>query len=219
MTTPETTLRADVDGRFYLRFLLIGVAAIGFALWSLYDGVIKYPNQRERALAYLKLVEEDRQTEWKEVAREQGWPTRRPGKLRTSADIMFQYMMASVAGTVGLGFLVVVLRAHGRWIEATPSGIRTSWGQQCDFDRVLTLNKKRWREKGIAKITYQEGNRKRRLILDNYKYDRYVTNEILHDLESRIGEEKIVGGPPEPPYEEQPEETATSGSGESGSSE
>jgi len=212
MTTPETTtteetpLRANVDKRFYRRFLLIGVAAIGFALWSLYDGAVAYPRQRVRALAYQKLVEKDHQSQWREYARERGWSTKHPGRPKTEADVMMQYIMAVITGTVGIVFLVVVLRARGKWIEANGSGLSTSWGQQCDFDRIVTLNKKRWPEKGIAKITYVDGRRTRRLVLDNYKYDRYATSEILYALEASIGEDKIVGGPPEPldegPFEE-----------------
>ena len=191
MMPPESTLQANVDRRFYLRFLLIGVAAIGFSLWSLYDGAVTYPNQRVRALAFQKLVEEGRQTKWGEYARERGWPLKQPGEPKTQADFTMQYIMAAIAGTVGLAFLLVVLRSRGRWIEATSTGIRTSWGQQCDFDRILTLNKKRWREKGIAKVTYAEGKRKRRLVLDSYKFERSAVNDILYELEGRIGEEKI----------------------------
>jgi hypothetical protein len=202
MTTSESTLRANVNNRFYLRFFLIGVVAIGFSLWSLYDGAVNYPNQRVRALAFQKLVEEDRQAEWREYARERGWPLERPGKPKTQVDFTTQYIMAAIAATAGLGFLLVVLRSRGRWMEATPTGIRTSWSQQCDFDRVLTLNKKHWREKGIAKVTYQEGKRKRRLVLDSYKFERPAVNDILYELESRIGQEKIVGGPPEALREE-----------------
>ena len=39
-------IRADNDPRFSRRFLIMGIVAIGFGLWSLYDGMVKYPAQR-----------------------------------------------------------------------------------------------------------------------------------------------------------------------------
>ena len=42
-------IRADNDPRFSRRFLIMGIVAIGFALWSLYDGMVKYPAQRAAA--------------------------------------------------------------------------------------------------------------------------------------------------------------------------
>ena len=206
-TNPPMTLRANIDRRFYLKFLLIGVAIIGFALWSLYDGAVKYPNQRSRALEFQKLDEEGRSAEWQEFARGRGWPTDPPGEPKTEVDFGMQFIMAAGAGTVGLVLLIVVWRSRGRWIEASESGLKSSWGQSVDFDCVVSINKKKWREKGIAKIKYEDGKRRKSFVLDNYKYDRQATTMILYELESKSGTDKIVGGPPEPPPEEHDKET------------
>ena len=201
MTNPPITLRANIDRKFYLQFLLIGIAAIGFALWSLFDGAVKYPNQRVRALEFEKLAEEGRMAEWQETARQRGWPTDRPGEPKTEIDFAMQFIMAGAAGTVGLAFLFVVFRSRGRWIEASESGMNSSWRQSFDFDRVVSIDKKKWKNKGIAKIKYEHGNRKKTFVLDNYKYDRKTTDKILYMLETKVGTDKITGGPPEPPPE------------------
>ena len=39
-------IRAENDPRYSRRFLIMGICAIGFALWSLYDGVVGYPAER-----------------------------------------------------------------------------------------------------------------------------------------------------------------------------
>ena len=64
------------------------------------------------------------------------------------------------------------------------------------------LNKRKWRDKGIAKVTYRDGNRKRRFVIDDYKFHRHPTDAILYELEQKIGVDKITGGPPESPAEE-----------------
>ena len=38
------TVRAIADSKFLLKFLLIGAVCVGFAMWALYDGLIKYPS-------------------------------------------------------------------------------------------------------------------------------------------------------------------------------
>lgn len=202
--TPSTTIRANVDPKFYSRFKLIAVAALGFALWSLYDGFVTYPNQRERALKYYEFEKEGRISEWREYALERGWPTVTPGEPKTDGNIIMQYFMATVAGTVSLVLLVVVLRSRGRWIEASETGLTSSWGQSFEFDQVLSLNKKQWPDKGIARIKYEQGKRRKQFVLDNYKFLRQATGDILRQLESKIETDKIVGGQPEPPLEESP---------------
>jgi hypothetical protein len=182
----------------------MGIAAIGFALWSLYDGAIKYPKQRERALAYLALEEEFQggdpvafRDRWHELAGQNGWPTSYPGEPKTQGDIYLQYFMAAVAGAVGLWLLWGVWRARGTWIESTESGITSSWDQSLNYDKIVSVDKRKWRSKGIAKVTYTDNGRKRRFIVDDYKFDRHPTGQILRELEARIDPAMITGGPPE----------------------
>jgi hypothetical protein len=191
-------IRAERDPRFYLRFVIIGWAAIAFALWSLYDGAIKYPRQRERGLLFEQLMEEGRGDQWDEEATKRGWPIDFPGEPKTEADITMQYAMAALAGTIGGLVLLGVWRSRGRWIEGGDTGITSSWGQSFSYDQVLTLDKRSWRNKGIARVKYADGHRKRRFVIDDYKFKRKETDDILYELEGRIGPDKIIGGPPEP---------------------
>jgi hypothetical protein len=188
-------VRADYDPRYYRRFIIIGVVALGFALFCLYDGFIRYPAQRERAYQQFKeVVGENRLDEWEHYAEQTG--------VKGDGDIMMQFVMAAVTGAVGFWLLFGVWRARGRWIESSESGITSSWGQSLAFDQVVALDKRKWRNKGIAKVTYNDGRRNRRFILDDYKFDRATTGQILRELEAKIDPEMISGGPPESAEEE-----------------
>jgi hypothetical protein len=214
-------IRTNSDRRYYRRFLIIGIAALGWALFCLYDGFIRYPNQRERALAYQDLEKElvggdpvvfrDR---WHELARQNNWPTTFPGEPKSQGDITMQFVMAAGTGAIGLWLLWGVWRARGQWIEQTENGLMTSWGQTLNYQQVLAIDKRKWRNKGIAKIRYQDGNRKRWFVLDNFKFDRDTTDRILYELELRVGHDKITGGPPEPSYEESLADEAAAGVGD-----
>jgi hypothetical protein len=195
------TIRAEREPRFYFRFLLIGLAALGFALYCLYDGFIGYPHAQERALAFEKLLEEKRGDEWDAYATERGWSTTPPAESKSQekyeVDVKMQFWMAGGSALVGFFPLLSVWRSRGRWIELNDQGLTSSWGQTVAFDQVESLEKRKWRSKGIAKLRYNDGGRTRTFVIDDFKFKRAPTDEILAELEKRIGLDKITGGPPE----------------------
>jgi hypothetical protein len=206
------TIRAERDPRFYRRFLLIGLGALAFALYCLYDGFIGYPGKQERALAYKKFIfEEKDEAKWIDHAQEHGWPTEFPGEAKDEeeyqSDVKEQFWMAGACAVIAFFPLWAVWRSRGRWIELNESGLTSSWGQSVAFDQAISLDKRQWRSKGIAKLKYHDGNRKRTFVIDDYKFMRHPTDEILADFEKQIGFEKITGGPPEG-YEAVPAEAA-----------
>jgi hypothetical protein len=206
------TIRTDNDPRFSRRFLFMGIAAIGFAAYCIVDGAIRYPHMQERALAFEKLISEGRGDEWESFATERGWSASIPQESKSEDDfkssIATQYSMAVVSGLVGIWLISIPFRARGRWIESSDSGLTSSWGQSLDFNDVTAVDKRQWRSKGIARITYLDAGRKRRFVLDNYKFDRHTTDAILYELEQRIDPALITGGPPEPPPEEHDQDAA-----------
>ena len=195
-------LRAEVTKGYLVRLAIVALVGCGFALWALYDGFIAYPNQRERALKFQKLREEDRIGDWRELCNQRGWPTDNPGKPKTEGDIFVQYTMAGAAGPFGLLFGFFLFRNYGRWVEADEKGLRASWGHDLQFDQIVMLDKKKWDSKGIARVYYEQDERTGRMYLDDFKYDCDVTREILRMVEENIGLELIVNGLPEPPLEE-----------------
>lgn len=207
-------IRANISQGFVWRLGLVTLFCFGMALWFLYDGVVAWPRQREQILAdpelseraevFQKLKKEGREKhDWPSIAQERGWPTNDPELPRTEVEILGQYVLAGMLVPPALFFLFRFLRARKRWVEADEAGLRASWGQQLQFDQIVLLNKKQWAKKGIAKITYEQGGRKRRFILDDWKFEADPTVSILREVEARIAPEQIVGGPPEsPPGEE-----------------
>jgi hypothetical protein len=195
------TIRAERDPRFYLRFLIIGLAALGFACWALYDGFIAYPLAQERALLFEKLLEDGRGEDWDAEATERGWSTTPPGESKPheeyEVDVKMQFWMAGLAGLVGFVPLLAVWRSRGRWIELSGNTITTSWGQTVPLDQAAQLEKRQWRNKGIAKLRYNDGGRTKTFVIDDFKFKREPTDQILVEVEKQIGIDKITGGPPE----------------------
>jgi hypothetical protein len=188
----------------------MGVVAIGFALYCLYDGFIGYPARQAKGFAEFKalsksLTEQERSAatvdEFEAIATKDGreaWHLyAHQGDIPARAEIVTQFVMAAIAGVAGVFLLSIPLRARGRWIELDDSTVRTSWGQSFELDQIEVINKRKWRGKGIARIYYRDGGRVRQFVLDDFKFLRKPTDEIMFEIEQRVGSEKITGGPPE----------------------
>ncbi len=172
---------------------------IVFGAYFCYDGAIGYPAQRERALTYQRLYEEHGLDAWNKHAAEQGWSLADPGEPKDHADFTVQFIFAGIFGALGTMMLLVVFLSRGRWIEASETGVTSSWGQSFDFDQVVSLDKKKWEDKGIAYVKYDREGRKKRFVIDDYKFDRSTTDQIVYRLESNIDHDLIAGGRPQSP--------------------
>ncbi len=223
-------LRAENNPKFYSRFKWLGLGAIAFMLYCLYDGYVNYPAQMERGQALIEIAEDvlpeekkreisqaghgphdayllikkqmpdypDLKEAWESKASAEGWPTIPPKKLRTEGDILGQYVMAGIALLGGIWFLTTVLRTSGRWFELNENGITSRWGESFSLDQVTAIDKKQWRDKGIARVRYTTPRgRQRTFVVDNYKYHKKTTDEIMRQIELGAGYDKIVNGRPE----------------------
>lgn len=228
--TAQLPLRAENNPKFYRRFVWLGVGALGFMVWCLYDARVTYPAQKLRSEGLLKVAEETlAKTQLEELtgnahgladvyqrvlkryadlpglkeayeakAAEEGWPATPYKKLRGDGDILGNYIMAVAAGLAGVWFLFTVWRVTGRWFELGADGITTRWGERFTLDRVTTIDKKLWRDKGIAKLRYKdEAGRQRTFVVDNYKYIKKDTDRALYLIEQAVGLDKIVNGKPD----------------------
>ncbi|MCA9246899.1 MAG: hypothetical protein KDA42_07275 [Planctomycetales bacterium] len=212
------TVKTVISPGFLWRLLLVAVACLGMTLWCIYDAQVTYPNQMIRAAAYNQLREATREEfakttdlerdptwknelakRWRDLAHQRSWPGEVPGKPHDENDILVQYGMAGVVAPIGFIFLFRYLRARKRWIEADKKGLKGSWGQSVAFDEIQVIDKKKWNNKGIAYLRYEQDGRKRTFILDDFKFEARSTEKILRIVEKRVGFDKITNGQPLPP--------------------
>ena len=203
------------DGEISSRYLwwlgLIALFCVSFSLWFLYDGMITYPKQRERGLAYEELKEKGA------TGRESGGhgPKSKDGRvpILASRSRRARFTLNSFCR---------------RWLGcrdccacsssfASANGGRNGRRPGCDqlgpatrVWPITKLDKKKWKAKGIAKISYEQDGRTRRMVLDDWKFDDVATEQILREVESRIDVDQIVGGPPQPPLEDEPDDVDSS---------
>ncbi len=205
-STPDT-LRAHTEKKFLLKFLLIGVACSAFAGWAIYDVLIEYPAQIPRLEAWEELLasdhldDEQRVQEYRRLAEENGWSSKRPTGDETLKKLKenFIWNYGFIIGGLGIGIPLIgwYLLNRNKWIELTGGNqITSSWGQTVEFDTITQFDKKKWQKKGIGVVYYGTPAAKK-FIIDDLKYERRTTDQIVNVLEKAIGVDKIINGPPE----------------------
>lgn len=204
-------IRAKISPGYTWRLAAMAGLVWFFVAWFIYDGSYAWPKENERRWAYARLQasgEPDWTDRWREMAREQGWSSKQPDAPRSDwytydeagnatpkpfwqglrSDIGMQYVYAAIAFPFGVFFLAKYVSYLGRWMEVDDDGIKTSWGQRVPFEQITEIDKKRWRKKGIAVVHYEDekGNR-RKVTIDDWKYDREPSGHILREVEERTG--------------------------------
>jgi len=208
------TIKATIRNGYLMRVAILAVALLLFGVWFLRDGYVNYPKQNEIYEAYHEIRLQydgyadkyDRiAAEWQRVAEQhEGWPlvvedlSYGPGKKHTASDMFTQKLIGYTCLPLGLLFTISLLRQFGRWIAVNDDGLTVRGGRRIPFDAITTLNKARWQSKGIAVLTYQHANRSKRLVLDDWKYQRQPMVAIEKYVEQHISPDKITGQPTAP---------------------
>lgn len=206
-------LRANPETKFLLKYVLIGVGCVAFALWSAYDGFYAFPQKIPPAMAYEELLEKiesdpalsdaDRKPMWEKIADENGWSAKLLKKdddvASIKTKIIYQYVFIGIGLIIGLPCLAWYFRNRNTWIESTADGLNSSWGQSLKISQIHQFDKKKWEKKGIGVVHYKtDQGAERKFVIDDLKYDRKSTDAIVRWVESQIPLEMIVNGLPEP---------------------
>ncbi len=193
------TIRALADSKFIRRYLLIACGGLAFMLWGLYDCLIAKPKALKMAEAYAALADLDStelSKQWGKITEENGWPRAKPEAPEiVRQSIWFNWFVAIAGLILCLFFLLKYLRTKTAWMEATDTGIHTSWGQSLEFGQIRKINKAKWEKKGIARVLYEntEGHQKT-MVFDDFKFDRATISQLMSLAENGLNRDQIIGG-------------------------
>lgn len=195
--------RANFQNSYLMRYVVMAAILLGAGLWFGYDGFIAWPRGLPAAKAYDELRDirdaDLRMERWQTLVEKNGWPASTPEQTaeELQGKIRGQYFYMALCFLGGIPALLYYFGSRGCWIETTEDGFTTSWGQQVKFSDVKLLNKKRWAKKGIAVASYDQAGVTKKLVLDDFKYEREPLGRMLRTLESQLAREQIIGGPTE----------------------
>lgn len=209
-------LRANAEKKFLLKYLIIGAACLAFAAWALYDGLVNYPSQIPRAQAWEDLQAkidgseilspEDLSPMWKEISTKEGWSSKRLTDAHPVAaiekNILYQYGFIAIGLAVGIPCIIWYLRTKGAWLESNENGLRLSSGQELQLSQITKFDKVKWEKKGIGVLHYTDDKGdEQKFVIDDLKFERKTTDQIVEWIETKIPAEMIVNGLTEVEYQ------------------
>ena len=193
-------IKAKISVGWKVRLGGMAVLFLGYAGWFLMDGFVGYPRQHEihkEFLAFEKdhagLDEAKLSEKWDtDVADKKGYPhykeaKKEPGSILTQKIIGFSLIPVGLFGAWSF------MAALKRWVAAEDDGIRDSDGQFAPWASITKLDKKLWPKKGIAWVLYDESGITKRILLDDFKFDRTPTEQIVRAVEEKLTDAQIEG--------------------------
>lgn len=191
-------VNARISKEWRRRMLIMFTMLFGIALWFLTDGYIIWPNEGERYVAYAEIKEEMLETgkaenedsvelkaAWKRYARENGLSEKVPNE-RTAEAIREQVVIGWFLTAVSSIFGAWIIWNHRLSIRTEGDTVIGASGQRVELDTIFATDRKKWKTKGIAYAIYKEGDKEKRLCLDDHKFAG--AEAILLEAERRIKE-------------------------------
>lgn len=200
---------AKASRNYQWRPALIGAACLIWGVLCVRDGYFKYPLQKEQHETYMTFREAHPDTwtdRWATYAAENDLPSD-PTTIvdRSNTDIYAQWAMLLIVLPIGLVGAYKFFDSF-RWsVTADEEGLQAHGGHRASWAQLTGLDKTRWDRKGIAYVHYKDdAGRQRRILLDDWKFEREPTDKILALVEAHRPD--LVGGEtaPQPAEDENP---------------
>jgi hypothetical protein len=173
---------ARISKEWRRRMLFMFFMIFGIAAWFLYDGYILWPDEAQRHVEYLEIkdtlieagdaVDEESTSvrlAWERHAREMDYRRNIP-KERMDDDIREQRVIGWVMIIGALLYGVWIAWNHTRQVSAEGDIVIGASGERVDINTITAIDRKKWKDKGIAYGIYEEGGKQRRLCLDEHKF-------------------------------------------------
>lgn len=190
----QVVARISKEWRRRMLFMFFMIA--GMAGWFLYDGHILWPDEGKRYTEYAEirdaLIEsgeaKDEESSfvrlaWERHAKEAGYRRNIP-KERTDAAIREQLVIGWTMMSGALIFGLWIAWNHRREVRAEGETVIGASGERVDLDSITAIDRKKWKTKGIAYALYMDGDKQRRLTLDDHKFAG--CEAIILEAEKRI---------------------------------
>lgn len=157
------------------RRLLMVAMLLGFSLYFFYDYKIGYPKDRAKYDQYWPVYQEMTEVKkdtkgWLALAKEKGWPES-PKLTDYDYKLKEQLIWGIGTGIGGLALLAAYLRNKDRTLRAGADHLITPEGTRIPFASVIKIDKRKWDNKALAYLWWQDGNTTKKAVIDDLVFD------------------------------------------------
>jgi len=72
-----------------------------------------------------------------------------------------------------------------RVLKTDDEAVYAPGGKRVPFESITRIDRKKWVSKGLATVVYSINGRRGKFILDDYKFDRDPTHQIMAEIEEK----------------------------------
>jgi hypothetical protein len=180
--------------------LFVAIFLFAFAAYFFWDGAIGYPRMNARYKEWKNHHDAGKLEEWPAYAKQKGWKAdewkkwlddphqqgRVPAERWAPGKITEQYVCGIIGAFFGLVAYAFWWTQKGRTVRTDEEAVFTPSGTRVPFAAITGVGKKKWEDKGLATVRYEIEGRKGQFVLDDYKFDRDATHEILKEIEEKV---------------------------------
>lgn len=177
-------------GRYYRNTrYLIAVLCIGYGLWSINDGFVRYPRANEAAIQ--KEVDRVETASGKQVTAEE----RKEIAAKTTLphpgwDVPFNRGAGIILPPLGIALLAWTLYNSRGEYRLEGETLHVPGHPPVPLDNIRKIDKRLWERKGIAYIEYEgpQSGKRAQLKLDDFVYERGPTDAIFERIEKHVAD-------------------------------
>jgi len=180
--------------------LFVALFLFAFAAYFFWDGAVGYPRADTRYREWKSYHDDGRLAEWPAHAQQKGWKADEwqkwlddphqqgqiPAERFGRGKILEQFVCGGVVGLLGLITFTYWFSQKDRKLRSDAEAAYAPNGKRVPFSAITGLGKKKWEAKGLANVRYEIDGRKGQFVLDDYKYDRDPTHQILAEIEEQL---------------------------------
>ena len=175
------------------RRLLMVAMLLGFSAYFFYDWKIGYPKQQQEYNAYWPVYQElsvknKDDKGWLAKAKDNGWPES-PKEKDWNYKLKEQFIWGVGTGLAGLGMLIAFMRNKDRVLRANATTLTTPGGVTIPFASVSRIDKRKWDNKALAYLWWQDGEVTKKAVIDDLVFDG--AGRVLDRLMSQFHGELI----------------------------
>lgn len=187
---PAYPLTARISREWKKRMIMIMLFITGSGLWFGYDAALGYPQNNVRFAEFELIKAQHPEDEagaeegWQVLAEQKGWGKKPPKKAYSAQDIAVQWGIAGTA-LAGVGVMLVFFFMQlPRTLSSDGIHITGADGTKVPILNIKSVDKRKWKDQGIALIRYQTAQGLKRFVLDDYKF--IGADKILADAEATL---------------------------------
>ena len=175
------------------RRLLMVAMLLGFSAYFFYDWKVGYPKQQQEYNAYWPVYQElsvknKDDKGWLAKAKDNGWPES-PKEKDWNYKLREQFIWGVGTGLAGLGMLIAFMRNKDRVLRANATTLTTPEGVTIPFASVSRIDKRKWDNKALAYLWWQDGEVTKKAVIDDLVFDG--AGRVLDRLMSQFHGELI----------------------------